>query len=261
EINKTIFRPTLILEDGENVDLTSRNIILNDTIVKKSGQNKLIYDRTSITKELKYNTLIIPKLFTYTVELSDGTTICLNANSELKYPIQFNQDKREVYLKGEGYFNVKKGEKPFIIHTGDMKVQVYGTQFNINAYNKSSIKTVLIQGSVGVTVKDGDPVMMKPNQMVEVTSNGETIISDVDLTQYITWLDGDITSTNSPLTDLLDKISAWYGIEFNCTIDLKGINVTTSLSNKLSLEKILNGISETTNLKIIKNGENQYVIK
>jgi transmembrane sensor len=51
--------------------------------------------------------------------LEDSTQVWLNAATSLEYPDQFDKMKREVYLSGEAYFDVKHAEEiPFVIHTG-----------------------------------------------------------------------------------------------------------------------------------------------
>jgi transmembrane sensor len=67
--------------------------------------------------------------------LEDSTQVWLNAATSLEYPDQFDKKKREVYLSGEAYFDVKHAEEiPFVIHTGTVSTTVVGTAFNIKAY-------------------------------------------------------------------------------------------------------------------------------
>ncbi|MFR7879195.1 MAG: FecR family protein, partial [Butyricimonas paravirosa] len=89
------------------------------------------------------------------MELADGTRVWLNAQSELRYPVQFIGNQRVVYLKGEGYFEVTSNEeKPFIVRTlSDVEVKVLGTRFNVSAYeDDADVTTTLAEGSVEVTV-------------------------------------------------------------------------------------------------------------
>ena len=69
-------------------------------------------------------------------DLPDGSKVWLNANSELRYPSDFNADTRTVELTGQGYFEVtKNAHKPFIVKADkDYSVEVLGTSFNVNAY-------------------------------------------------------------------------------------------------------------------------------
>lgn len=252
-----VAKPMLVLGDGENVDLT----VVSDRIgeIVKS-ENRIIYSSATKTVDTSYNTLIVPKLYTYNIELSDGTVVCLNANSELRYPVEFRGGVREVFLKGEGFFKVAKSGQPFIVKTGDVSVKVYGTQFNINSYSTDMVSTVLVEGSVGVSAC-GVETMMKPDQMLTVGSDGRVVITDVDVSKYTAWMSGEIVCQNEPLSSLLQKISRWYGVEFSYNDAVKNIEVTTSLSNDLSLEEVLNAIKITANVKIVKVNSEKYMIE
>ena len=77
----------------------------------------------------------------------------LNAGSALSYGSSFNETSREVSLSGEAYFEVEADRKsPFYVHTdAGMSVYVYGTSFNVNAYDdEPAIRTVLEKGRVNV---------------------------------------------------------------------------------------------------------------
>ena len=82
--------------------------------------------------------------------LSDGTRIWLNSDSELSFPSFDNATSRDVYLKGECYFEVAKDkEKPFTVHTEVYDVTALGTAFNVRAYQADeTVKTTLIEGEV-----------------------------------------------------------------------------------------------------------------
>ena len=66
-----------------------------------------------------YNRVVIPKGYTYRVELADGSRVTLNAGSELRYPVEFRDSLREVEFRGEGYFEVAKDAAPFVVRAGD----------------------------------------------------------------------------------------------------------------------------------------------
>jgi transmembrane sensor len=117
-----------------------------------------------------YNEVYVPLGARSQVTLSDGTRVWINAGSLLRYPSQFRDDSREVILKGEAYFDVSKmPDKIFIVKTSDIKVKVYGTQFNIKSYpEENTIQTTLVDGSLSVEPirKKGfeKPVFLKPRQ-------------------------------------------------------------------------------------------------
>lgn len=108
------------------------------------------------------------------VQLPDGTVVMLNAGSKLTYHKDFGKVLREVNLTGEGYFDVQKMDKPFIIHTSSINIRVLGTVFNVKAYpdDKNTV-TSLIRGSIEVTMKDrpNDKIILSPSEKLVVENN------------------------------------------------------------------------------------------
>ena len=103
------------------------------------------------------------------VILPDNTKVWLNSESELTYPASFGTSKREVSLVGEAYFSVTHDKKhPFLVNTSEIKVKVYGTEFNLKCYKgEQTVETTLVKGSLGITVKgntDVDEVLIRPNE-------------------------------------------------------------------------------------------------
>ena len=193
----------LVLSSGEEVAMgnVSRQLEEKDgTSVVVSETGRISYQsaegKGGITKDTArvMNRLVIPRGGEFNLTLSDGTRVWLNAETELRYPVQFNGKERVVYLKGEAYFEVSKNkEKPFLVQVDDMSVKVYGTEFNVNTYNK--IETVLVTGSVGM------------NQ------GGKITVEDVDVLAYVSWKNGDFIFRNESLNSIMDKLSRWYGLE------------------------------------------------
>jgi ferric-dicitrate binding protein FerR (iron transport regulator) len=87
--------------------------------------------------------------------LTDGTVVWLNAGSSFTFPNNFNGETREVYLDGEGFFDVKHNPKQhFIVKTSGYDINVLGTRFNVLAYSHSSLFEVsLLKGSLGLLNK------------------------------------------------------------------------------------------------------------
>ena len=95
----------LITAQGQTIALLpslERDICVQEDLVVKNGQAGIVYqDSKKAVSTLQYNTLKTPRGGEYTVVLSDGTKVYLNAASELKYPVQFDSKKRQVHLSGE----------------------------------------------------------------------------------------------------------------------------------------------------------------
>jgi transmembrane sensor len=101
--------------------------------------------------------------------LPDGTTVWLNAGSQLHLKTDFTGATREVMLEGEAFFDVVKNPgRPFIVHTSGIDIKVLGTAFNVKAYpGEKTVETTLLRGLVQVFDQKNPskaPIELRPNQ-------------------------------------------------------------------------------------------------
>ncbi|MEJ5996268.1 FecR domain-containing protein [Pedobacter sp. Du54] len=211
---------TLTLADGRKIlinDALAGNIA-NEAGVKitKTKDGQLIYEVTGNDgNNLTYNTLSTTRGEQSQVRLPDGSLVFLNAESSLKYPTNFKRyAKREVFLSGEGYFEVAKDKAhPFIVKGEKQEVEVLGTHFNIESYSKSSkIKTTLLEGSVKIITKTGISKILKPNQQMVLTEKG-TDVRDIEAEYVIAWKEGFFIFNNESLENIMAQIALWYNVE------------------------------------------------
>ena len=150
------------------------------------------------------------------VELPDGSSVQLNANSTLYYYPKNWWDKaaRQVWLEGEAFFKVEKkalGTK-FIVHASDMKVAVLGTQFNVRARGENA-EVVLEEGKVELAI-DAQKITMKPGDLVTYSKKERTVASKkVKTADYVAWKDG-ITVFNDKLSEVVKELEILYGVPF-----------------------------------------------
>lgn len=140
EITPGESKAILVLADGTNVNLdkttdTAQLAIGGAEIIRNEG--KVTFTGDEKAGELAYNTVIIPKGGEYHVVLGDKSEIWLNADSKLKFPVNFKGGERRVILSGEAYFKVAHdAEHPFVVETDLGDVKVYGTEFNVKRYTE-----------------------------------------------------------------------------------------------------------------------------
>jgi len=80
------------------------------------------------------------------INLADGSRITLSKKSTLHYARLFNDNKREVYLEGEAFFEVAKDAKrPFYVYSGDVVTKVLGTSFRIISNDSLGKVTVAVK--------------------------------------------------------------------------------------------------------------------
>lgn len=166
------------------------------------------------------NTLIVPPGQRINLILADNSSIWLNANTTFKYPSQFSKDKREVYLDGEGYFEVSANEKsPFIVNTTQGGIEVTGTKFNVSAYSKyNKFETSLFEGNVGVFLKnkENEIINIQPAHMASI-QNGELEVDKIKDYDEFLWRKGLIAFNNKKLEEILDVLKQYFDI--NIQID------------------------------------------
>jgi ferric-dicitrate binding protein FerR (iron transport regulator) len=100
----------------------------------------------------QFSETIAPRGQKSQIVLSDGTRVWLNSDTKIKYPGNFNQKQRNVYLDGEAFFEVaSNARKPFVVHTSGIKVKVLGTKFNLKAYSdEDQIEASLFEGKINL---------------------------------------------------------------------------------------------------------------
>ena len=210
-------RASLVLSSGEVIDLAdNKNAILEQdgSVVKMKGGKGIEYNtgQAGTANQVIYNKIIVPRGGEFFVILADGTEVWLNADSELEYPVKFTADKREVRLKGEAYFSVKKDtKKPFMVRSGEYQLKVYGTEFNLNTYKNNEIQAVLVKGSVGFKAnRTAGEVRLKPNQLgVANEATGKAEVKEVDVYPYIAWKSQDVVFVNERLESIMEKAARW----------------------------------------------------
>lgn len=206
---------TLTIQDNKQIALTDSSVVV---AYNKKGKI-LVNDTVTITKitERKntLNTIHVPYGKRSILILSDGSKVHLNSGSSLVYPTEFTADKREVYLEGEAFFEVsKEADHKFIVRTAYKSVEVLGTQFNVSIDKASNkFETVLVTGSIALENNTGK-IELVPNQYYGYTSNtGEEVLRTVDVSNYISWINGKLKFTREPLFKVIDKIEKSYNIE------------------------------------------------
>lgn len=252
----------LILSTGESIKIEEGTIEIREkdgSLIQVDSLKGLEYSTESKTEiEEIYNTLRIPRGREFDILLADGTRVWLNAESELKYPVQFVGSKRLVYLKGEAYFDVTSNkEKAFIVKSYDQQVEVYGTEFCVNAYNQNEIKTVLVEGAVGVKANSkGVEAILKPGELGLVNLvTGEMDVKKVNVRPYIAWKDGDFVFENEPLENIMMRLERWYNVKvFFMNEECKQFRFTGDMERYSDVKDLLFFMEATSNVRFeIKN--------
>lgn len=205
----------LIKDKGEKKYLDS-----NGNIIAEQHNNEIIYHPIeSSAKDPIYNTITIPFGKTFKVTLSDASIVHLNAGSTLKFPEQFvSGNTRNVYLTGEAFFEVSKDEKhPFIVHSGQVDVEVLGTKFNLSSYiDDITTHCELVEGSVRISESTNykNNTILAPNQKSAWNNDTKKFeIENIDVKLYTAWVYGELMFQNEPFEHVIKKLERSYGVK------------------------------------------------
>ena len=253
----------LILSTGERVMLDRKNTAIES--VKEMGiRNDSVTGLNYATAKVEgegdvYNTMRIPVGGFYQLALSDGSRVWLNTMTELRFPVTFTGEQRKVYLTGEAYFEVAHdSEHPFIVETPDgMEVEVYGTEFNMNTYQKGVVQTVLVKGKVGIRGNLSEKeVMLAPEQMaVYEAETGKIQVDNVDPYKYVAWKDGEFVFERETIEEIMERLGRWYDVKvFYTDESLKQKRFTGVISRYANIEQVLHLIEGPATLRFEVKG-------
>ncbi|MGX5817761.1 FecR domain-containing protein [Chitinophaga lutea] len=182
--------------------------------VKVTAEGKTLRLAEEVPAGDGWTTLEVPVCKDYKVVLADGTEVWLNAATELRFPVAFNGDVREVTVRGEAYFNVARdARKPFIVHTPEGDIRVLGTAFNVNTYDAGKVYASLVRGSIKA-VSGGTEALLKPGQSAEWNRSSPKItVKKFDAEQALSWMEGVQYFHGADVEEMSRTIKRWYNLD------------------------------------------------
>ncbi len=171
--------------------------------------------RHRIRPEMRGNTIVVPAGQRVDVTLPDGTQVCLNALSELRYPAAFGSRQRRVELVGEAFFDVAhEASRPFVVETYACDVEVLGTKFDVEARPEADeFVAALVEGSVRVTDRSA------PDRRVELTPaqrvtrrDGRFVVDAIPEHEEFRWREGLIVFRDVTFEELLADFEKYFGV-------------------------------------------------
>ena len=193
------------------------------------------------------------------INLPDGSVCWLNSESGIKYLSNYTDSTRDIYLKGEAYFEVAKDPaRPFRVYTTTMTVTALGTIFNISSFSDDKKETVaLIEGRISVNCEDNFYNEILPGEAISYDKGLRT--SDrikVDPYDAISWKDGVLSFDEETYQTIFAKLERWYGVKITIVGDYpKGLKYRASFKNEL-LVNILESIRYGRDFKYLVDGKN-----
>lgn len=198
------------------------------------------------------------------IHLPDGSIAIVMKGSKLTYPSSFDGfKKREVYLEGEAYFDIKhNASKAFIVHTGKLQTTVLGTAFNVKALKADKFIVVTVtRGKVSVGDKNKVFGTITPNQQIvfnKVQANSK--MKQVDAAEFSCWQGQDLVLDDVTMEEASILLKERYKVEIQCIDPKLQINrFTTEFQYNESLEHVLNILSQYNNTTYVYDKENSIV--
>lgn len=212
----------------------------------------------------EYTTLITQASQIKKITLPDSSIVWLNAASKIHLNTNFEGSTREVFLdEGEAYFEVTKNpNKPFIVHSADIRIKVLGTSFNVRAYRQlSAIKISVATGSVQVNHQISTLAVLKPKQQLTYDKLSETFTkSEYEIQEVKGWREGKIYLHQASFKELQ------LILENNFSIHLKpgkkevnNYQFTLNFHSMMSKNEIVKIISTIHNSKVRKEGNDMIL--
>ena len=264
-------KAVLITGGGERITLSDSTLSpiqeQNGMIVNVTN-NKVSYilpeDSLCTQGSPIFNTLQIPRGGEYFLTLADGTEVWLNAETEIRYPVQFTGDKRVVYLDGEAYFTVAPDKnKPFTVVSTHASVSVLGTQFNFRAYpDERDVQTTLVSGSVIMqSEKYKQQIKLGPGEQGVLEKNSAKLMKqEVNTYLYTAWKDGRFAFRDARLEDLFNILARWYDLSvFYQSPEAKDIRFTGDLNKTDDFKSILKIIEQNERVIFTVNQRTVFI--
>lgn len=264
-------KAVLITGGGERITLSDSTLSpiqeQNGMIVNVTN-NKVSYilpeDSLCTQGSPIFNTLQIPRGGEYFLTLADGTEVWLNAETEIRYPVQFTGDKRVVYLDGEAYFTVASDKnKPFTVVSTHASVSVLGTQFNFRAYpDERDVQTTLVSGSVIMqSEKYKQQIKLVPGEQGVLEKNSAKLMKqEVNTYLYTAWKDGRFAFRDARLEDLFNILARWYDLSvFYQSPEAKDIRFTGDLNKTDDFKSILKIIEQNERVIFTVNQRTVFI--
>ena len=206
--------------------------------------------------------------------LPDGSTVWLNAQTTLRFPEKFSDDRREVFLNGEVFFDVKKNANwPFIIRSGSVVTRVLGTSFNVKAYEGDElVEVAVVTGKVAVqkighqeeitaSQQEDSGVILIPSEKATYSNKTLHLVKTTlrSANDPVVWKEDRLLFNDVTVGEVFKTLSRKYGIVIQTSSDnIRKCKVKIDLTGQ-SLDKMLSIICQLINADYQIN-ENQVTV-
>lgn len=246
-------KATLTLADGSKIVLDSAGngqlAVQDNTQINKVTNGSISYeaaDNQTANNKVVYNTLTTPRGGKFALTLADGTSVTLDAESSITYPVTFTGKERRVTITGQAYFEVvHNAAQPFRVVTKGQVIEDIGTAFNVNAYQDDpSVKVTLAEGLINVS-NSLKTVSLVPGQQAEINDGQQNIrVNEANVSEVVAWKNGWFAFHNEPVKSVMKQAARWYDVD----IEYEGADISKRFGGNISKYKDISELLE--NLRI-----------
>nr|WP_246496186.1 FecR family protein [Chitinophaga varians] len=184
------------------------------------------------------------------VILSDGSEVWLNAGSSLSYPAGFKGRYRDVYLKGEAFFNVaSQPEQPFVVHTDTISTLVLGTSFNIKAYPElGDIRINVASGKVGIVMGGNTLATLLPDQQLTYNKPDHSYLTETKAAGVTNaWREGSIHLDGVSFDELAAVMTHNFGYRLQTRrADIRKVRFSMNIITSSKIEEVMRIVCSMT---------------
>lgn len=175
--------------------------------------------------------------------LPDGSSVQLNACSQLTYAAETWKDSRDVHLEGEAVFNVEhRNDVPFMVHTRHYDIRVLGTNFNVSTYQDETEDIVTLkQGRIEIHMGDTrrTATVLKPGESFVYNNQSQTFrIESRPLNRIYAWQQQQIVFEGHSLAQKKEELFRHFGYRFILNPELQKLTYKATLRDE-SLNEFL----------------------
>lgn len=211
----------------------------------------------------EWTTLENPKGRKSKITLPDGTQVYLSYESQLRFPVAFEKNTRQVELVGEAYFEVvHNNDLPFVVATAGVETEVLGTSFNIKSYNEDMRTEIsLISGKVKIKKQDknhlnAERYLVPGEQFTYSKNSGEMVVRSFEEENVLAWKEDIIYFKDAGLDEFVDQLERWYGVDIQVFgVPSKEWKINARYQSQ-SLEEILTGMDFVYGIEYKISGKN-----
>lgn len=198
--------------------------------------------------------------------LPDGSRVTLGVGSRLRYPTRYAGASRDLYLDGEAYFQVAHDPaKPFRVHTARGIAEDLGTAFGVRAYGADELEVVVAEGAVvlrnlpeGTAARDS-AVLRQADYGVVDRAGRVSRTSNVDVDAYLAWRQGKLVFHDTPVREVLRRLSRWYDIDLEIADSTVAERPFTASFDNEPAERVLDVLALTMRLRYERRGSLRLV--